>query len=136
MKQLAPLTAGEFELMEILWRVGEASVKQVWEAVDPARGLAYTTVMTVLDKMRRKGLVSQRKQGKAFYYSPAVERGAAIGTVVDQLVRTYFNGSYVELAAFVSRREAPDSDAPAAAVVPAPSAAPIARDDDIDEFLL
>jgi len=75
----APLTAGEFELMEILWRLGEASVKQVWKHVEPERKLAYTTVMTVLDKMRRKGLVLQRKQGRAYFYQPALDRGRASG---------------------------------------------------------
>ena len=137
MTRPAPLTAGEFELMEIVWRLGEATVKQVWESVDPARNLAYTTVMTVLDKMRRKGHLRQRKQGKAFYYRAAIDRDAALHAILDQLVETYFGGSYPTLTAFVSRGEAPSgSPAPPHTPKQPEPAATAAREEDIDEFLL
>ena len=73
--------------MEILWLLGEGSVKDVLERVEPDRQLAYTTVMTVLDKMRRKGLLKYRKQSKAYLYSPAVERGEVLAASGKMLFR-------------------------------------------------
>ena len=146
MKAAAPPTAGEFELMEILWLLGEASVKQVWERVDRERDLAYTTVMTVLDKMHRKGLVHQRKQGKAFFYRPAVGREAALASLLQDLVDTYFDGSRAGLAAFVAEWAATGAPpAPARPPQPAQASSPPAATraetsdqpaDEMDESLL
>ncbi len=93
MKRSTHLTPGEFELLEILWSLGEASVKNVWAKVDPGRGLAYTTVMTVLEKMYRKGFLSQRKQGKAYIYSPIFDRDQALQGVMTHVCEAYFGGS-------------------------------------------
>jgi predicted transcriptional regulator len=70
----------EREVMRLAWRGGEVSVREVHEALGGDR--AYTTVMTTLDRLYRKGLVARRKGGRAFYYSPRVtpeefERGLA-----------------------------------------------------------
>jgi BlaI family penicillinase repressor len=105
MKRTTCITPGEFELMEILWSGGEASVREVWQQVLPRRPLAYTTVMTVLDKMHRKGILTQRKQGKAYIYSPAIDRDQALAAVVDYVLKTYFNNSHSELLLFISSRK-------------------------------
>jgi predicted transcriptional regulator len=91
--------------MEIVWSAGEASVREVWKQVLPRRPLAYTTVMTVLDKMYRKGILTQRKQGKAYFYSPAIPRDQALTAVVEHVLKTYFNNSPSELLRFVGSRE-------------------------------
>ncbi len=103
MKKSQHLTPGEFELMEIVWPLGEASVKDVWEKVNPARGLAYTTVMTVLEKMHRKGFLSQRKKGKAYLYSPVCDRNQARTGVLNHICETYFAGSYTEMISFMNQ---------------------------------
>jgi len=105
MKRAAFITPGEFELMEILWSAGEASVREVWQQVLPRRPLAYTTVMTVLDKMHRKRIVTQRKQGKAYFYSPAIPRDQALTAVVEHVLKTYFSNSPSELLRFIGNRE-------------------------------
>ena len=102
MKRTTHLTPGEFELMEILWQLREASVKDVLDRVDQRRELAYTTVMTVLDKMRRKGQLHYRKKGKAFIYSPAIHRDQALAAALDHVVDTYFRGSRTEFLRFVN----------------------------------
>jgi len=135
MKNPAAMTAGEFELMEILWRVGEASVKQVWEHVEPGRNLAYTTVMTVLDKMRRKGLVVHRKQGRAYFYQPAIDRKRALEAVVDSVIRTYFGGSRAAFLQFLTGDSRP-ARALSQAPEEAPASGPAADPSEIDEFLL
>ncbi|HYK88530.1 MAG TPA: BlaI/MecI/CopY family transcriptional regulator [Acidobacteriota bacterium] len=105
MNRPAYLTAGEFELLEVLWPLGEASVRQVWERVRPRRAVAYTTVMTVLFKMHRKGMLSQRKQGKAYFYTPMVDREKALEGVLEHVLNTYFKGSQEELIRIIHKSE-------------------------------
>ncbi|HEV2290075.1 MAG TPA: BlaI/MecI/CopY family transcriptional regulator [Candidatus Acidoferrales bacterium] len=65
---------GQLELgvMEILWRRGESSVRDVVGKI--ARPLAYTTVMTTLDRLYKKNLLERRKSERAFLYSPRLSR--------------------------------------------------------------
>ena len=59
----------EFELMEILWSNGESNVRDVVSKL--SRPLAYTTVMTTLDRLFKKGLLDRHKSDRAFVYSPS-----------------------------------------------------------------
>ena len=54
--------------MEILWAAGESSVRDVAQKLE--RPLAYTTVMTTLDRLFKKGMLDRRKQERAYLYSP------------------------------------------------------------------
>ena len=62
----------EYELMEILWERGECSVRDV--VFKLSRTLAYTTVMTTLDRLFKKGLLDRHKSDRAFVYSPSFSR--------------------------------------------------------------
>ena len=62
----------ESELMERIWARGEMSVRELH--LEVAARLAYTTVMTTLDRLYKKGLLQRRKFGKAFYYVPTLSR--------------------------------------------------------------
>ncbi|VXD14772.1 Transcriptional repressor, CopY family [Planktothrix serta PCC 8927] len=76
---LGPL---ESEILEIVWELGVATVKDVHERIlaDPNRELAYTSVTTVLRRLTEKGWLTCNKQERAFYWQPAVtrEQGQAI----------------------------------------------------------
>jgi BlaI family transcriptional regulator, penicillinase repressor len=109
MKSTPHLTPGEYELMDILWPLGEASVKDVWSRVNPARGLAYTTVMTVLEKMHRKGILARRKKGKAYLYSASLNREEARKGVIERMCEAYFAGSGAELVGFIDKHFAPSA---------------------------
>ena len=102
MRKPSPLTPAEFELMEVLWTLGEGSVRDVWDLVAKRRKIAYTTVMTVLDKMRRKGALGQTKKGKAFIYTPLLGREEALQRIVLHLAESYFGGSPAAVAATVA----------------------------------
>lgn len=79
----------EAEVMGALWELGEATVQQVKEALEPSRSLAYTTVMTVLSRLAEKGLLTRRKEGRAYVYSPASSQemvaGSLLGALIDRL---------------------------------------------------
>jgi predicted transcriptional regulator len=64
----------ESELMERIWERGETSVRDLYEEL--ASRLAYTTVMTTLDRLYKKRILSRRAIGRAFYYSPKLSRQA------------------------------------------------------------
>ena len=71
-KKAAPLGHLEECVMEILWSGGECNVRDVAEKL--ARPLAYTTVMTTLDRLYKKGLLERRKSERAFVYAPRLSR--------------------------------------------------------------
>jgi len=62
----------EITVMEIVWARGESSVHDVTQQLD--RPLAYTTVMTTLDRLYKKGLLERRKSDRAFLYAPRLSR--------------------------------------------------------------
>jgi predicted transcriptional regulator len=70
----APMALGPLEVtvMEIVWNRGESNVRDVIELLK--RPLAYTTVMTTLDRLFKKGLLERRKSERAFLYSPRLSR--------------------------------------------------------------
>jgi len=97
----APL---ELECLKALWRLGQGNVREVREALLPGRNLAYTTVMTVLDRLARKGGVERRKVGRSFLYAPLVSRDALRRAAVRGLVDSFFEGSEAELVSFLRGR--------------------------------
>jgi predicted transcriptional regulator len=80
----------EREVMTQLWDAGEPlTVRQVHEAINRTRDLAYTTVMTVLDRLAKKGVVSQEKADRAYRYRPAQTREElTAGLMLDALSAT------------------------------------------------
>ncbi|MCW5965839.1 MAG: BlaI/MecI/CopY family transcriptional regulator [Bryobacterales bacterium] len=91
----------ELECLTVLWRLRAANVKEVREALLPARPLAYTTVMTLLDRLAKRGLVEREKQGRSFRYQPTIEREILQRTAVLQLADRLFDGSFEELRRFL-----------------------------------
>jgi predicted transcriptional regulator len=66
----------EYAVLRALVDRGTASVRDIYEDVGEPQGLVYTTVAKVMDRLLAKGLVSRRRLGKAFVYSPRVSSGA------------------------------------------------------------
>ena len=79
--------------MKALWDLGEGGVRQVQLEIGRERPLAYTTVMTLLDRLARKGAVARRKEGRRHVYAPLVSREAALEVAVDRLAQDFFGGS-------------------------------------------
>ncbi|WP_300529935.1 BlaI/MecI/CopY family transcriptional regulator [Maricaulis sp.] len=92
------LTDAEQRIMDVLWERGEASVRQLTEALEAAHGLAYTTVLTTVRIMAEKGHVTFRKDGRAHIYAPAVSRSGAQKSALGRLVDNLFSGSPQALA--------------------------------------
>ncbi|MBI1739130.1 MAG: BlaI/MecI/CopY family transcriptional regulator [Acidobacteria bacterium] len=96
---LAPL---ELDCLSVLWPMGEATVRDIREALQVSRPRAYTTIMTIMDRMAQKGIVSRRKAGRAWLYAPNVSAGEARARAVERLVEHFFAGSTDALLAQLS----------------------------------
>lgn len=79
--------------MDVVWTLGEASVREVTDQLSQHETVAYNTVQTMLGILEDKGYVSHRKAGRAFVYQPLVDRAAAQRSALKHLVSQFFSGS-------------------------------------------
>lgn len=98
----------ELECLKVLWTIGEGNVKDVRNRLQSERTLAYTTVMTVLDRLARKGGVARRKVGRSFTYSPLLSRDAARRLALQGLLRDFFDGNEEVLLDYLHSARARD----------------------------
>ncbi len=83
----------ELQCLKALWELGEANVKDVRRVLTGNRKLAYTTVMTVLDRLERRGGVRRRKIGRSFVYTPTLSRESLRRLALKEFVDSFFDGS-------------------------------------------
>ncbi|KJS88775.1 MAG: hypothetical protein JM58_00345 [Peptococcaceae bacterium BICA1-8] len=83
----------EAEVMEIVWSEGKVSVRNVYEILVVNREIAYTTVMTTLGRLTKKGILSKTRQGNAYLYSSFISKeefiNNMISSILESLVRDY-----------------------------------------------
>ncbi|HEX3376579.1 MAG TPA: BlaI/MecI/CopY family transcriptional regulator [Candidatus Acidoferrales bacterium] len=117
---LAPL---ELECLSVLWPLGEGTVRDIHRALADSKPRAYTTVMTIMDRLEQKGIVARRKVGRAFLYEPKLSAEEARLKAVEKIVEGFFNGSSEALVAHLSYRGnvAPPASDPAPARVDIPA---------------
>jgi predicted transcriptional regulator len=115
----------ELACLKALWSLEEGNVRAVQQMVAISRPLAYTTIMTVLDRLVRKGKLTRRKVGRAFVYSPEASRDTMRRAALRELIEGYFDGSEGALLEFLR---------PVAATTP--SAPPAREESRIDTVLL
>jgi len=119
----------ELLCLRALWRLEEANVKEVRRVVAETRPLAYTTIMTVLERLVRKGKLRRRKVGRAYAYSPTEPRDAVRRAAIRELLDGFFDGSEEELIAFLRTGER-------AAAASASAAVSAVADERLDTVLL
>jgi predicted transcriptional regulator len=88
-----PLTEVELEIMHVVWELGDATVKQVHDVLSVRRPVAYTTVMTMLGLLAKKGHLKREESGRAFVYRPAHPKGRVVSRMLDDFVARVFQGS-------------------------------------------
>jgi predicted transcriptional regulator len=112
----------ELECLKALWALGESNVRGVQDQIAPRRKLAYTTVMTLLERLVKKGGVGRRKVGRAFLYAPLLEQEILRRKAIAELTDSLFEGSPQLLLTYLTAgaSKAAIAVAGAATVVPAP----------------
>src|ERR1700741_5001104 len=91
----------EMACMNALWELGEGNVAEVRVCVSRSRPLAYTTVLTLLDRLSRRGAVSRRKEGRGFRYQPSIDRDKLRRMALGQFLEHHFGGSVETLRQFL-----------------------------------
>ncbi len=91
--ELPALSEAQLEIMHVVWDGGEVTVTDVWTVLARRRPVARNTVLTLMDRLEKKGWLKRRADGQAHYYTAAVPRAATLGQVVHRLVDAAFAGS-------------------------------------------
>jgi predicted transcriptional regulator len=91
----------ELVCLKALWALGEGNVSDVRRMISGTKPLAYTTVMTLLDRLARKGVASRRKVGRAFVYSAEVSQQSVRRLALQELLNNHFDGSAEQLLDFL-----------------------------------
>ncbi len=87
----------ELEVMEFMWQASKATVRQVTEAINRKRPIAYTTVMTVMGHLVDKGLLGRTKEGKRYRYQVARSRDEFLRDSSRSMIRALL-GDFGDLA--------------------------------------
>jgi BlaI family transcriptional regulator, penicillinase repressor len=83
-------TRVEMELLEALWRLGSASIREIRESLPDSRRLEYTTVQTVVYRLEQKGAVKRvRKIGNAHIFEPMVSRKSVSAALIDDFLGAF-----------------------------------------------
>jgi BlaI family penicillinase repressor len=99
------LTPQELEIMKVVWSRGDATVRDVYEALLERRQIAYTTVMTMMNVLEKKGHLKKNEDGRSFVYRPTRPQGQVVGSMVREFVERVFGGQAAPLLAHLVENE-------------------------------
>jgi predicted transcriptional regulator len=99
------LTPRELAIMDVVWDRGEATVRDVHDALSRRRKVAYTTVMTLMNILATKGHLTRRRDQRAHVYSPTRPRHQAVARLVRDFVDRVFSGSAQPLLLHLVKHE-------------------------------
>jgi BlaI family transcriptional regulator, penicillinase repressor len=102
MKELKELTKAEDQVMQILWKLEKAFVKDIIEQM-PDPKPAYNTVSTIVRILETKGFVNHKAYGKTHEYFPLISKEKYSKFSLNNLIRGYFNGSFENLVSFFAK---------------------------------
>ena len=103
MKDRSP-SERELEILKVLWELRSATVREVYDRMCPNGELAMNTIQTLLRIMDEKGLVSHRREGRAFVYEPRQSREKIFERFLDKV----FDGAMDQLVMTMIRSRTPD----------------------------
>lgn len=99
------LTPQELEIMKAVWARGDATVRDVYEALLERRRIAYTTVMTMMNVLEKKGHLRKKEEGRSFVYRPTRPQRQVVGSMVREFVERVFAGDAAPLLAHLVENE-------------------------------
>jgi BlaI family transcriptional regulator, penicillinase repressor len=99
------LTRQELQIMKVVWDLGEATVKEVCDAVSQRKATAYTTILTLMGILEEKGVLVHSRSGRAYIYRPLLTRQQATRNQVNDVLARFFEGNPEKLIANVLENE-------------------------------
>lgn len=103
MPRRPPLSRAEWALMNICWRLGRSTARQVHSEAVKTKKREYRTIKTQLDRMADKGYLRVEKLGPLCLFRPAVQRGAAVASAIDEFIGTVLDESLAPLFLHLSQ---------------------------------
>ncbi len=104
-------TDRELETLKALWKYGDATVRELHERIQESGSkLAYTTVLSLLQVMEQKGLVTHRPSGKAYLYSAAVQRDSTFQKLAGGFLEKVFDGAVDEYLVHALESKRPSNE--------------------------
>ena len=103
-------TPAELEVLQVIWERGPSTVRQVMSALHQERPRAYTSVMSLMNVMVEKGLLSQKPKGRAFVYSARTSQARTQSEIVGDLLSRVFDGSASALVTHLLDQAKPGSE--------------------------
>lgn len=88
---------GELEILQILWDLEPATVRDIHDKLSQNKEVGYTTTLKQIQRMLDKGLVSRKAKGRSHLYTAVVKEAKVKQSLLDRLLNTAFKGSAVEL---------------------------------------
>jgi BlaI family penicillinase repressor len=87
------LTRQEHLIMSVIWKLGGATAREVFDVLFQKKNLAYTTILTHMQILRKKGVLIRRSTGRTHRYSPVLLKEQATKNQVEDLLNRYFDGN-------------------------------------------
>ena len=103
-------TPAELEVLRVIWERGPRTVREVMNALNQERPRAYTSVMSLMNVMAEKGLLSAKPQGRAFLYSARISQARTQSEIVQDLLSRVFDGSASALVTHLLEQAKPDKE--------------------------
>lgn len=103
--KITTLSGPQLDIMKIVWRLGEATVRNVYEELRTQRTIAYTTVMTTMKNMESKGHLKKHNEGRAFVYTATAPESRMLKRIVSDFIDRVFNGSAEPLLMHLVREQ-------------------------------
>ena len=97
MSERHQLTELQLAILRVIWDKAEATVQDILEALHKDRGLAQTTVATMLSRLERRGVVTRRAQARQYHYKAAVTEQEVQHSMVGELTERLFDGDVTAL---------------------------------------
>ena len=90
-------TEAELKILQVIWDLGEARVKEIHEIMDKNKNVGYTTVLKTMQIMFEKGLLDRRIDGKSHIYNAQIKKGEVEHKLLDRILNSVYKGSAYDL---------------------------------------
>ncbi|MES2304757.1 MAG: BlaI/MecI/CopY family transcriptional regulator [Gemmatimonadota bacterium] len=105
MNERHQLTDLQIAILRLLWTRGELTVIDIWEALHAERGLAQTTVATLLSRLQRRGVLARRINDRQYLYRALVTEADVQVSMVEELTERLFNGDVPALVSHLLKAQ-------------------------------
>jgi predicted transcriptional regulator len=99
------LTRQELQIMKVVWKLGSATVKDVFAAILQNKPTAYTTILTLMGILEEKGVLVHSRIGRAYVYKPLLSRRQATRNQVDDVLERFFDSNPGKMIEYVLENE-------------------------------